>query len=489
MYIEFIRGRFRINHLFFCMAISFLAYSTMAIMPAFNADDIVQAQPLAEDYYTFLSSGRWGYYFVYKVIFDTNPAGPFAFFIGTALLVCSSFLAARVIGLKNRATVSVFILVSTISLYYSSYLSFDSTRVAYPLANVLAVGALCFFLKRRWFFGILAVCFAASLFQASIQVAGAVLIGSALFSVLTNSHQAAQKKLIFGTVGMLIGVILYYLITKTIIPFFVGVPLSGRSEISLTSAVWSNGRLLNIFLGHSIPSGYQMPYFNALMKIGVWIFMGFFVLGITAFTRQRTLIKFIFVALLTISLLVVPFALAFVSVADIGPRGLIAYATVHALFIAIPLELALNYKMLPVSNVFIKLGLGFATAFLFITSVQISSSAFDEYLVYRNDFLATNRIISRIDEVVSKSNIPMSGPIPILVKYDKPVSTAPRGVPSTARDAPWSREWIFRHIDPRFVPAGDQKRELLMMSATDRPAWPHTDSVYVSDGVVMIVIN
>ena len=488
MYAEFIRGRFGINQLFFCLFISFLAYSTMAIMPAFNADDIIQSQPIAEDYITFLASGRWGYYFVYKVIFNANPAGPFAFFTGIALLVYSSFLAATVIGLKNRATIIVFILISTISLYYSSFLSFDSTRVAYPLANVLAIGGLLLFLNRRWFLGVLAFCVAPSLFQASVQVAGAVLVASAIFSALTDSYQVARKTLILGIVGILTGAILYYLISK-IIPIYTGVPFSGRSEISLTSAVWSHGRLLKLFLGHSIPSGDQMPYFNLPMKIGIWTFMGCFVSGIFTFANKRTLPKLIFVGVLTFGLLVVPFALAFVSTAEIGPRGLIAYATIHAVFIAIPLEMAINYKTLRVTNTFIKFGFTIAMAFLFITSVQISSSAFDEHLVYRNDFLATNRIIYRIDEIVSNSNISMAGPIPILVRYDKPVSTAPRGVPSTARDAPWSREWIFRHIDPRFAPVGGVKRELLIKTAVDRPPWPHPDSVYVQEGVVMVIIN
>jgi hypothetical protein len=75
------------------------------------------------------------------------------------------------------------------------------------------------------------------------------------------------------------------------------------------------------------------------------------------------------------------------------------------------------------------------------------------------------------------------------VIYNKGVSTAPRGVPNTARAADWSREWIFRHIDPRFAPVIGFDKTKLTTPDKGFAHWPHKDSVFIQDGVVVVVIN
>ena len=490
MTIDIFRQRFTSSHFFFCLFVSFLAYSTMAIMPAYNADDIIQAQPAAHDYNTYLAAGRWGLYFIQKVIFDTNPSGVFAFLAGIITLALAALLSARIIGLRSTASVSVYILVSIVSLYYASYLSFDSTRFAYPLANLCAIGGLYLMLKSRWLVGILLFSFSPSLFQPSVQVAATVLVGASIYLVLLGTYREAARTLLVGMIGMLAGVILYYVLTQ-ISPAVTGIQLNGRSGISFSSFLANHQQLATIFRRHAIPSGKDMPYYSPLIKAGVWAFMMSFVVGAFLFVQQQRRLIFILCAALCGVLLLAPFCLAFVSVSvdQFGPRALIAYAAVHAFFIAVPLEMALLSKGDRTSSAFSTSCVAIASAFLFFTSIQISNSAFDEYLSSRNDFFATNRIISRIDEVVMNSELPLEGPIPLAVIYDTGISTAPRGVPNTARTAPWSREWIFRHIDPRFVPVMDFDRSKLDLSNKGLMHWPHKNSVFVQGGVVIVVIN
>lgn len=490
MTINIFRQRFTSGHFFFCLFASFLAYSTMAVMPAYNADDIIQAQPAAQDYYTYLASGRWGLYFIQKVIFDTNPSGVFAFLAGIITLAFAALLSAQIIGIKRAASVSVYILVSIVSLYYASYLSFDSSRFAYSLANLCAIGGLYFILKGRWFVGISLFSIAPSLFQPSIQVAATVLVGASIYLVLSGMYREATKKLLIGITGMLAGLILYYVLTQ-LSPAVSGIPLSNRSGISFSSLLLNHRELVAIFIGHGLPSGKDLPYYSPLIKAGVWAFMASFVLGAFLFVQQKRRSTLILCAALCGVLLLTPFCLAFVSVSvdQFGPRALIAYATVHAIFIALPMEMALDRTENRKSFAFSMFSVAIASAFLFFTAVQISNSAFDEYLSSRNDFFATNRIISRIDEVVINSDIPIEGPIPLVVIYNKGVSTAPRGVPNTARAADWSREWIFRHIDPRFAPVIGFDKTKLTTPDKGFAHWPHKDSVFIQDGVVVVVIN
>lgn len=463
--------------------LALVAYSSIIILQAFNADDIIQSQPIAADYNTFLSAGRWGYYLLYKTLSGANPLGPFGLIVGVFILSLSSAIAAEVVGLQANISRSVFVVVGTVSLYYSSVFSFDSTRIAYPTASLLAVLAV-YLAQKHWnpLLSIAAICVATAIFQSSVQIALTAIIASSILPLLYGNIHQAVLKCIKPIICLVIGVIVYLFSIRFSV-FLTGIPLSGRSAINVLDALSHYDRLLRLFWGHSLPNGYQLPNFSFAMKLLLWAIFILFLYNILRILKFR--LKLCVLSLLVIfCLLVSPFALAFVSPLDeFTPRALIAFSLVHASFAAISIEITdlRNYFRQHISTLL-------AGIYVFLCAVQINGTAFDEYLTSRNDILATNRIINRIDEVIAGSAIPMNGPIPLAVRYQNPYSTSPRGEPATARASPWAKEWIFRHIDPRFVPVSKEFGDQLFKKSPS-VKWPDPLSIYIDGSTVVVIIN
>ncbi len=69
------------------------------------------------------------------------------------------------------------------------------------------------------------------------------------------------------------------------------------------------------------------------------------------------------------------------------------------------------------------------------------------------------------------------------------MASGPRGDAGTARFAPWSREWIFRIVDSRFIPANEAERLAAVNAAANRESWPSNESVFFIDDVAVVIIN
>lgn len=463
-------------------AISLISYSSMIVLQAFNADDVIQGQPISGDANTFLAQGRWGYYLIYKVFQEANPLGPVSLIIGAILLTATSFIAANTLDFKRNSSFNLFILLSTVSLYYSSVLSFDSTRIAYPVSSLLAILGVTLAWRGRYALAVVCFTISPAIYPASTQLSLTFVFSVILFSLIRNSSiRYIFPNLTKFIICLAAGLLLYIISTKASV-FVTGIALSGRSSINPIAALLEYQRIVNLFLGHSIPNGYQMPYFNTGMKVFLWALIGLFLFTI-AVTAEKNRYFLIMVAIL--GMIVSPFALAFATPLDeFSPRALVAFSLVHAVIAAISIEFLPLKRYYVLANSAVVLAVGFVA----ITAIQINGSAFDDYLSSRNDILATNRIITRIDEVVSTSSIPMMGPIPIVVRYEEPMNMSPRGPAGTARTAPWSKEWIFRQIDPRFAPVSKEVGATILQNAPNT-RWPDPRSVYIEDNVVVVIVN
>src|SRR5215472_6593400 len=58
-----------------------LVYFYQGVIPAFNADDIMQMQ-WPDDTLTFIAQGRWGYYWIFGFLMHSNPAPLFSTIVG-----------------------------------------------------------------------------------------------------------------------------------------------------------------------------------------------------------------------------------------------------------------------------------------------------------------------------------------------------------------------------------------------------------------------
>lgn len=464
------------------VAISLLAYGSIILLPAFNADDIIQSQGVSGDHNTFLAQGRWGYYLIFKVLQDGNPLGPAGMILGVLLLLASSIFASYEMPIRYEMSRNYFVLVSTVSLYWAQVFSYDSTRLAYPTSILLLVFAYALMRRKRYIISIICLVIAAAIFQASIQVFLTYMFAAALLALCRNAPASEVLKSISKYLACLLISLIFYLTSIKLSPLFTGIPLNDRAAIDPLAAIAASDRISNLLLGHALPNGYDMPYFNLMLKTLAWLIMiAFLICAAKTIKKENIIVVIIVFSFLIIS----PFILAFVTPLDeFSPRALIGFSVVTASYAGIALDIAIENSRLSFTK-FVSI---ITALYIFFTSIQINAFGYDEYLGSRNDFLATNRLISRIETVIAVSNHKFDGKIPIVVRYRNPVPLAPRGFVGTSRGAPWSREWIFRMLDPKFVPASEALSMELLENAPD-VWWPDKKSVYIANDVVVVLIN
>ena len=459
-------------------------YSYQAILPAFNADDVIQIQEVSNDSYTFLGSGRWGYFFIFNWVQQASPSGIFATFLGSIALFFSAIYASRIIGIKSGIATLLFVLASTVSIYFGFLFAFDSTRLAYPIAVFLAIyGFYCFYNKNHIIaIGLIALSLA--FYQSALQVVATVFLISVLYGALLNTTRGTWKNLLLGCIVLLASMAVYLFFTK-LLYYFLNFQLSDRMGINVFAFI-ENYKILakNLFyyiVPFSNKASWYMGYrVNVPVVIIFLTFISILLLNIRA-SQRKLLVLFSFVLSLFS-----PYALAFVSTeVSFPPRSLIAIASLHAAWLALSLELLLRNRISSCALVII------GAVLIATHSMQINKKAFDDYLVSQEDLFATNRIISRIEQVAYPQMVadPLKK-LPIAVIYSQPLPAGARGDVGTARAAPWSKDWIFRLIDNRFVVASAEAQDQAKIAAKNHASWPAPDAVFLlDDGTVVVVIN
>jgi len=473
----------RIN-LFHGFLIVCVAYFSQITLQSFNDDDIIQAQTISRDALTFLAQGRWGYYIVYSFILEENPAGPFAMLVGLSLIFFSMIIISDVIQINKEFDRILFCVMGSVSLFYSGFFSFDSTRIAYPLAILFVAIGLKLSIGRLWFLSIVFFVISFSIFQATIQIIAVVSLAMLIRAKL-NFIIIDQRK-IFVLILLTILSALLYAFTMRASFWVTGIPLSARVGVDLFASIRNTQLIYEYFIGYSMPNGHQMPYFTKFMSFVLYFLGALFIISV--FLRKLNYNLYITIILYTLFIICAPFSLVFVvsNSADFNPRALIAFGVLHAIIAVTALE---GYRIIKIYSLQLLTFL-FVIFYIISSSIQINKSAFDDYLTSRNDILATNRIIYRIEGVIlGHPDFRVGGPIPIVVTSSFIYSSAPRGPGSTFRFAPWSREWIFRHIDPRFQPILGERRDRIISAIETASAWPAVDSVFIHDGVVVVRIN
>ena len=471
-----------------------LVYAYQAILPGLNGDDVVQIQSISLDARSFVGQGRWGYYMVFQWLQDNNPGGLFYSAVGSALLLLSSWFAVRLFDFRHAAAIYAFLLVSCISIYYGMLFDFDSTRLAYPLANVFALGGVYAWFKGRYVAGLLLMAVAPSLYPAASQVAGMLLLCLALLGCLRGHWVNALKQFASGTAGLVGALVLYFVVTHFAYRY-IGITTSGRMSVSPFAVIENFDIIKALFLNHSIAfitqqsdSVYITPRWT-LPLLGIFVMFSICYLW-ACFQRRSLAVGLVTLALIVVSLFAA-FSLAFAgSNTPFPPRSLIALALLHGFWVAFTVEQLCSYS-LPrrASQVVSWAAVAIAGAFLFDTGSQINKFAYDDYLATRVDLLATNRIVQRIENRSASEGFTLGYPQTLAVIYDLPLPAGPRGDVGTARYAPWSREWIFRLVDTRFLPPSAAQYEAARSAAAGRAGWPAEESVFFHEGMVVVVIN
>lgn len=314
----FARERLTPSAIGLAWAVVLLAYLYQGIVPAFNADDIMEMQN-PQDTLGILMAGRWGFYFVFGVLMHNDPLPLLSTVLGTACLVGSAVMAAQMLAFRFAATALSFILIASISVYYGDLFSFDSTRLAFPFGNLLAIAGLFGFFRGHRAAGVVLLTLAPAFYPAASELAAAVLVAVAIRR-LASPH-GDTSTLLPAAAALLASLVLYMLVTRMAYAAL-GLELNGRTRLDPLAAVHRFHEILDLFRTHSMPllatrGGRYLPWPIVLCASG--LFVGAAALTILQAYRRRGAVGAALSVGLNAALLVTPYALIFASGGDATP--------------------------------------------------------------------------------------------------------------------------------------------------------------------------
>lgn len=465
-----------------------LTYFYQGVIPAFNADDIIQMQWPA-DTLTFLTQGRWGYYAVFGFAMHSNPAPLFSTLVGVSLIFATGLIAARILEFRLAITTAIFVLIGAVSVYYGDLFGYHSTRIAYPLGNLLAIAGLFALLRGRVAVGIVLLALAPGFYQAASELAAVVLVGWGLRQLLRPGGMSGWRTFLKATAGLLISLLLYVVGTRAAY-WALGLPMNDRMSMDALALVHRFDEIRQLLTVHSLP--FLAPAWARYQPVSVMacvtvLGFAFLVYSVAAAYRRNGPGGAAAAIALNLALLIAPWFLILASgglSAPFVPRSLYSLSTVHALWAATLLDGAAPrlrgafFATLAVSGVLIV-----------ASAAHINELTFERYLASQSDLLATNRIIGRIDDLLADTPGAPADDIPLAVVYDRATFSGPRGAIPTSRKNAWSREFIFRLIDRRFHWVAPERYERERAAAQSHPEWPARGSVFLDDGVVVVVVT
>lgn len=473
------------------LSLLFVTYGAQALLPAFNADDIIQAQ-YPSDAYNFIGQGRWGYFLIYSELQGALPAPVVSSFFGCICLLLSALLAASLLGIKRSYAVFIFVSVASISLYYGKLFSFDSTRLAYPIGNLFAVAGLYAVVrggKILFFLGLLGLSIAPAFYPASTELAAVIFFGLLIVSLIGDFSEVTVKRLTIAAVSLLFSLILYLLITKALY-YFTGWVMGSRADIDLLAVLSRYNEIICLFSEHSFPfyelAQCQKPQF--LGHLGSFervsfglVFVLFNIVCLKSLSGNRKSYVFVFL-LAEVLLLLSPFGLIFASKNSVFPvRSLYSVSYVYAFFLAF-LSLYLYERFRSKRDLIIFFSAGVAFLWVLLAMVDISNKAFRDYINSQRSLYAVNRVISDIERVLADHEMSAERRISMAI-----INNNPRigGV----THIPWSRERVYHLLDPRYEPVTNAERERVLAALGNRPQWPAKGSIYFDQKTLVVVIS
>ena len=490
-------GSFTPIHFFVILFLVFLAYGYPSTLLSLNADDVIQIQPASNDTTTFLSIGRWGYYFVFDTILKASPGGWIAAFFGSFALCLSGWIMSQECRLKTALSVSLFIGLGAVSLPYVYLFSFDSTRLAYSIGVFISVLAVALVRKYRvWSVGLgLALLTAApSFYPASLQVAVTFIILAAIADFRIATTRKLCLTLLLGGLAVLVAGVLYSFLNQLFqgllgvwpnprVSFYIPLNLNDIIERILSAS----DHTLPSFLGYS--HGFPKPTW---VQWVIWIFGLLFLYSTLRRVNGEDWVPNSGILIILIfGMLVAPMSLSLIAPPQerFPPRTMIAIPIVYAYWIAFPLEVFSLKQISLRPRVFVSIfvGLALMPILYFAHSLVFSNThAYDEFLATQEDLFRVNRITAAVEQKLGEEMKALPNQIPLVVIGGRNTLAGPRGRVGSARFAGWSREWIFRFTDRRFYPLAGPERSAIVKRAGSGPTWPHPGSIEIFGETVVV---
>ena len=468
----------------FCLFICCVTYWFQFSGVAFNDDDVEQLQSVST---YMIAIGRWGLYFLHEYILNHLPMPPMDSILGMSFQIISAMIIATILKIKSPIAITMLVLLSCIHPYFATLYAYDSSRLAYPMANLLVM--LSYFLvfnnkKNALIYSSIIFSFAPSLYPASLEYASAAILLILIADFIdSHNHLRISPQLKNIIVVSILGSLLYVIETK-LIQYILSIEPWDRTGIDILG-LFHNYDLILERISTSLTGSY---IFNTavptiILSATIVVFLIFFSTSIKSFITLAALISL---------LVVTPIWMAAISSTDTFPyRSLFSYGLVYGGIISI----FISYHQLPKRNYFmdeiITNGiLVVSLCALFGYMVFISQYGLKERVAYQADMAVINRMIARAE---SLQNYPSQedGDIPLAVigqprKWFVPTAI---GFMPTNRKSAWAKERVFRLLESRFKVADNKQRSYAENYAKKLPAWPHKDSVKMINGILIIKLG
>ncbi|WP_299768173.1 glucosyltransferase domain-containing protein [uncultured Pseudoteredinibacter sp.] len=474
------------------LGIIFIAYVGQAALPAFNADDVIQAQ-YPSDAYNFIAQGRWAYFLTYAKLQSALPSPIVSTLLGSVFLLATALLACSLFGFDRKYQVYSFVLISSVSLYYGMLFSFDSTRLAYPLGNFVAILGLFYLAKQDWRQNLVGLAFlslAPAFYPASTELAATVFLSLFLLSLLDRFERYSVRRIIVMALAIVASLLGYLLLTK-ILYFLTGWLIGARTDIDPLAVFSRYGEIICLFSEHSLPvfnfQSCQRPGFQSQQGVYINGAMAILFVSFNAFCIQKLWCKrqLAYIALFLVAqglLLLAPFGLIFASKnSPFPPRSLYSVSYIYAFFLVVVLGASLTSKV-KILQLFSKGIMALGVLWVVVSMITLSNKAFSEYTQSQRNLYAANRILLDIERVLSSSDKAGNHRVDLVVVNDKPRIGGVLHIP-------WSRERVYHLLDPRYEAASDTERKRVMEGALDRPVWPAEGSIYFDQNTLVVVLS
>lgn len=494
--------------------IIFVTYLNQGLNLALTPDDITSMQTTGNH---AIRIGRWATYLFDRYFWDRNPVPVFSVFLTSAILFATAFIASRILNLSNVFSIFAFLLLSSISVYYGDLFGYDMWRVQYSLAGFCATLGVYFLLRKHYILGIIFPIISAAFYQPGLQIAASILMAFTLKALIHENGYRVLRSFFIIAVGFIISFVIYEVTLYTYYYITTLTPLDIMNPNAL-SVFGKYNTLLYFTRNYLLPFSQDatlnplridwMGYLSGLL------FISFFLLSSFISFRKHGFTRVLLVILFNIALLFTPIYALFViggGGASLPFRSLFAVSMLQAIWLSFMVDIFATkaaIALLPKLSSLALISIGIVV----FTGSAITINKFSENsnISTQSDILGTHHIISRIEDVISENGIAMEGPeekIPLLVSISNNWLAYPLiygGLNhdiDTGRLAPWSKEWIFRLIDNRFVAPHIYVRELTGRefidtgeeSAATKEAWPAADSVYMFErgfeGIIVRLIK
>ena len=485
-----------------CYGAILLAYLFQAAVPVYNEDDVNQIFAANA---ALIEHGRWAYSLIYNWAMHHNPAPVASSVIGLAALLASALLSARLIGLRTAGAKATFALIACVSIHYQFVFSYDSTRLAYPLANLaVALGLTLVVFDPRAMAragGVLLMALGPAIYPASLMVGATAVLASVARIARADGARAALTRAGL-CLGAAAGAMAVYAVVTDVLYLAMDWELSGRAALDpfgVGKRLGEIGALLALYAPPFLGGGADATYFPPIYRLGVAaLFIAFLAAMVAPSLREGRTLDGAVAGFAGLLMFVSPFCLIFITLTTYYPeRSLFAFATAYAGFAALALDAALGTdrarRRLRAWTV-----IGLAGGFAAVNMMLISQRSYDEYLAWQTDRVMVERMISRIDDVVGAEGFEVFGPsrlddaptaIPVAVFGMQYWRAGGRGSVQTMRLFHFSREKVFHMLDPRLVKASWEQRQAVLPEIGERRPWPAPESVFLHDGVIVVLIS